>query len=324
MSIRILLADDHQMMRQGLKSLLAEQPDFEVVGEAADGRTAVRLAQELSAAVVIMDVTMPDLNGVDATRQLKSEAPDVKVIGLSMHPERQFVLEMLSVGASGYLLKDCPFAELAQSIRAAVQGDVYLSPKVAGVVVRGGAHSNSAHGGAHPREREVLQQVAEGKNTKQVGAVPAHQHQDGRDPPPADHGEARAVQRRRAGPLRDPRGADAVERLTIPPPLCDSRCPSAAPPRIVECARRPCAVGSPGAMAALISERETGNACQMINDRKPAHRPGAGGAPCVDDRGGACRAYVPIRRHRHVAPRRGLDRREHASRGTRHPADHRA
>jgi DNA-binding NarL/FixJ family response regulator len=167
MSIRILLADDHQMMRQGLKSLLAEQPDFQVVGEAADGRTAVRLAQELSAAVVIMDVTMPGLNGIDATRQLKAEAPDVKVIGLSMHPERQFVLEMLSVGASGYLLKDCPFAELVQAIGAAVAGDVYLSPKVAGVVVRGRG-TNSAHGGLTPREREVLQQVAEGKNTKQV------------------------------------------------------------------------------------------------------------------------------------------------------------
>src|SRR3954468_4419683 len=165
MSIRILLADDHQMMRQGLKSLLAEQPDFEVVGEAADGRAAVRLAQELSAAVVIMDVTMPGLNGIDATRQLKAEAPDVKVIGLSMHPERQFVLEMLSVGASGYLLKDCPFAELVQAIGAAVAGDVYLSPKVAGVVVRGRG-TNAAHGGLTPREREVLQQVAEGKNTK--------------------------------------------------------------------------------------------------------------------------------------------------------------
>jgi DNA-binding NarL/FixJ family response regulator len=168
MSIRILLADDHQMMRQGLKSLLAEQPDFEVVGEAGDGRTAVRLAQELSAAVVIMDVTMPDLNGVDATRQLKSEAPDVKVVGLSMHPERQFVLEMLSVGASGYLLKDCPFTELVQAIRAAVEGDVYLSPKVAGVVVRGRGASNGAARSLTPREREVLQQVAEGRNTKQV------------------------------------------------------------------------------------------------------------------------------------------------------------
>jgi len=167
MSIRILLADDHQMMRQGLKSLLGEQPDFEVVGEAADGRAAVRLAQELSAAVVIMDVTMPGLNGIDATRQLKAEAPDVKVIGLSMHPERQFVLEMLSVGASGYLLKDCPFAELVQAIGAAVAGDVYLSPKVAGVVVRGRG-TNSARGALTPREREVLQQVAEGKNTKQV------------------------------------------------------------------------------------------------------------------------------------------------------------
>jgi DNA-binding NarL/FixJ family response regulator len=168
MNIRILLADDHQMMRQGLKSLLAEQPDFEVVGEAGDGRTAVRLAQELSAAVVIMDVTMPDLNGVDATRQLKSEAPDVKVVGLSMHPERQFVLEMLSVGASGYLLKDCPFTELVQAIRAAVEGDVYLSPKVAGVVVRGRGASNGAARSLTPREREVLQQVAEGRNTKQV------------------------------------------------------------------------------------------------------------------------------------------------------------
>ena len=125
------------------------------------------MAQELSAAVVIMDVTMPGLNGIDATRQLKAEAPDVKVIGLSMHPERQFVLEMLSVGASGYLLKDCPFAELVQAIGAAVAGDVYLSPKVAGVVVRGRG-TNSAHGGLTPREREVLQQVAEGKNTKEI------------------------------------------------------------------------------------------------------------------------------------------------------------
>ena len=131
MSIRILLADDHKITRQGLRSLLDKQQDMEVVAEAEDGRTAVRLAGELSPNVVIMDVTMPDLNGVEATRQIVGQSPDVKIIALSMHSDTLFVTEMLRSGASGYLLKDCAFEELARAIHAVVAGKTYLSPAVA-------------------------------------------------------------------------------------------------------------------------------------------------------------------------------------------------
>ena len=264
MSIRILLADDHQMMRQGLKSLLGEQPDFEVVGEAADGRTAVRLAQELSAAVVIMDVTMPDLNGIDATRQLKAEAPDVKVIGLSMHPERQFVLEMLSVGASGYLLKDCPFTELVQAIRAAVAGDVYLSPKVAGVVVRGRGANSAVRAPTRASGRSCSRSPREEHEASR--ARPSHQHQDRGDSPPADHGKAEAVQRRRAGPLRDPRGADAAELLTAREPDVKES---------TKCRRR--VVGRPGRAAGVTEcgcTRGVSRSDRRRGDAEDRRRPG--------------------------------------------------
>ncbi len=173
MSIRILLADDHKITRQGLRSLLDKEFDMEVVAEAEQGRTAVRLVRELSPQVVIMDVTMPDLNGVEAARQIVSEFPDVKIIALSMHSDSLFVTEMLRSGASGYLLKDCAFEELARAIRTVVAGKTYLSPSISGVVVDDYLHrlSKADFSGLEvltDREREVLQLLAEGKSTKQI------------------------------------------------------------------------------------------------------------------------------------------------------------
>ena len=173
MSTKILLADDHKITRQGLRSLLDKQLDMEVVAEAEDGREAVRLARELHPDVVIMDVSMPDLNGMAATRQIIGESKNVKIIALSMHSDTLFVSEMLKSGASGYLLKDCAFEELREAIRTVTAGKVYLSPGISDVVVDDYLHRLSKTGSSDSevltdREREVLQLMAEGKSTKQI------------------------------------------------------------------------------------------------------------------------------------------------------------
>jgi DNA-binding NarL/FixJ family response regulator len=174
MSIRILLADDHTIIRQGLCSLLEKEPDMEVVGEAEDGRKALRLVQELIPAIIVMDITMPNLNGVDATRRIISQFPEVKVIALSVHSNKRFVADMLKAGASGYILKECLFDELVQAIRAVDSGVRYLSPKITGVVVNNYVeHLSAAPQGSSlsiltDREHEVLQLLAEGKTTKQI------------------------------------------------------------------------------------------------------------------------------------------------------------
>ena len=173
MSIRILLADDHKITRQGLRSLLEKQQDMEVVAEAENGRTAVRLAAEMAPDVVIMDLTMPDLNGVEATRQILDKSPDIKIIALSMHSDSLFVTEMLKSGAAGYLLKDCAFEELAKAIRTVIDGKTYLSPSISGVVVEDYIHrlsktDFSSSDILSDREREVLQLMAEGNSTKQI------------------------------------------------------------------------------------------------------------------------------------------------------------
>lgn len=173
MGIRIIIVDDHQIVRQGLSTLLAKEPDMEVVAEAENGRKAVQLTKELAPHIVIMDVNMPDLNGIEATRQILHHNPDVKVIALSMHADRRFVVNMLKAGASGYLLKDCAFEELAQAIRLVMANKTYLSPGVSDIVIKDYVHGLSAPGSSAfsvltAREREVLQLMAEGKSTSQI------------------------------------------------------------------------------------------------------------------------------------------------------------
>ena len=177
MSTRILLADDHRIVREGLYSLIEQQFGMEVVAEAKDGWEAVRLARKLRPSLVIMDVAMPGLNGIDATRQiLLSETPGVKVIALSMYSDRRFVVEMLDAGASGYLLKDCAFEELIRAIRTVTAGQTYLSPAIADVMDEGNpGHlsmtTRSAFSVLTSRQREVLQLMAEGKSTKEIASI---------------------------------------------------------------------------------------------------------------------------------------------------------
>ncbi len=173
MNVTILLVDDHEVMRQGLRALLEKQPGMEVIGEAVDGRMAVRLAGELHPQVVIMDVAMRDMNGMEATRQIVAGARDARVIALSMHSDQEFVMGMFKAGASGYLPKDCAFAELSAAIREVASGRSYVEPRIAGVVIkecvrRASKPDSSPSSILTAREREVLQLLAEGKSTKQV------------------------------------------------------------------------------------------------------------------------------------------------------------
>jgi two-component system response regulator NreC len=173
MSIKVLLADDHKIIRDGLRSLIERHPEMEVVGEAEDGRTTVQLARKLEPDVVIMDISMPDLNGIDATHQIVTDVPGVKVIALSMHSDKRFVVGMFKAGASGYLLKDCAFDELEQAVKTVLVDQTYLSPKIATVVIKNyvpqiSTEDISAFSVLSLREREVLQLLAEGKTTKEI------------------------------------------------------------------------------------------------------------------------------------------------------------
>ena len=170
--IRILLADDHAVVRQGFKMILAAQSDMEIVGEAANGREAVELAQQLSPDVVVMDVSMPELNGIEATRRLASSVPHARVVALSMHKDSVYVREILRAGARGYLLKDSGAADLVAAIRAVASGESYLSPAVSNAVL-----DDYRRIATNPidlltsREREVLQLLAEGKTNKEIAGV---------------------------------------------------------------------------------------------------------------------------------------------------------
>ena len=177
-NIRVLLADDHKMLLAGLRALIEKEAGLEVVGEAADGRTALSMARKQSPDVVVMDIAMPGLNGVEATRQITAQVPGAKVIALSMHSEEKLVKAMLAAGASGYVLKECAFEELAHAVRWVAKGKTYLSPGIADIVVRAYAHPTPRYPTSEPldaaaltaREREVLQLLAEGKTTHDVAS----------------------------------------------------------------------------------------------------------------------------------------------------------
>jgi DNA-binding NarL/FixJ family response regulator len=172
MKIRVLLADDHQIVRQGLKKLIETQQDMEVVGEAEDGRTTCELVPKLSPDVIVMDVKMPDMNGVAASSHIHAEFPDIKIIGLSMYNDVRFVANMLKAGACGYLLKDCAFEELAQAIRKVMANLTYLSPEATDMLVKDFVAQinkfDTPSSVLTSREQEILQLLAEGKRSREI------------------------------------------------------------------------------------------------------------------------------------------------------------
>ena len=171
--LRILIADDHAILRQGLARLLTENDAYEVVGEASDGLEAVEMARTFSPEIVLIDIGMPEMNGVDATRRILQRNPETKVIALSMHADPQFVTAMLKSGAKGYVLKDAAYAEVLSAIDSVAQGKLYISPTVAGAVVsdyiNGDGEENGELSKISSREREVLQLLSEGFSTQIIG-----------------------------------------------------------------------------------------------------------------------------------------------------------
>ncbi len=173
--MRILIADDHTLMREGLQELIKRQRGMSVVGEAETGIAAIRMARDLQPDVVLMDIGMPDLNGIEATRQIRKETPEVKVIALSMHADRRFVRQMFGAGAMGYVLKASAFEELAAAIRAVASGHIYTNPKIADMLLTDYISQLAdmlvpMDSPLSDREREVLQLLAEGQSNKDVAA----------------------------------------------------------------------------------------------------------------------------------------------------------
>lgn len=174
--IRILLADDHTILRNGIRAILEDEPGMEVVGEAEDGRTAVSLATQLKPDIVIMDIAMPLLNGLEATRQIRRTCPGVKVIILSMHDNEEYIVQVLESGAMGYILKDAAARELIQALRTVHRGEAVLSPAITRIVIEdylrwGGIRQTEDAEELSPREREILQLIAEGHTSKQISEM---------------------------------------------------------------------------------------------------------------------------------------------------------
>jgi DNA-binding NarL/FixJ family response regulator len=177
MSIKVFLADDHAVIRDGLKMLLDIQPDLNVVGTAPDGREAVRQVAELQPDVVVMDVTMPELNGIEAAHQIQHHWPCMKVIILSMHDQTEYVIRALQAGARGYLLKESTGDEVVDAVRAVATGNRYLSPKISNLVIDEYVRHYDDYAASNPldelspRERETLQLVVEGKSTSEIARI---------------------------------------------------------------------------------------------------------------------------------------------------------
>jgi DNA-binding NarL/FixJ family response regulator len=174
-TMRIIIADDHRIIHEGLKPMLDNEPDLEVVALANTGRKAVQLTQELNPDLVIMDIYMPDLDGIEATLRILSQCPEVKIIALSMNSDKLHVKRMLEAGASAYLTKDCSFEELVNAIRIVAAGKKYLSPEISSIVIDESLnHSSTTVSSASSeltmREREVLQLLSEGKSVNAIAA----------------------------------------------------------------------------------------------------------------------------------------------------------
>jgi DNA-binding NarL/FixJ family response regulator len=176
-TITVFLADDHTIVRQGLAKLLEVEPHFKVVGEAENGRQAVSMVEALKPEIVIMDISMPLLNGIEATRLIKKSCPQTKVIILSMHTHDRYIDELINLGVSGYLLKDSTGADIIKAISAAVKGDTYLSPSISRRVIEDYLYlkkkspQEDLYGKLSNREREVFQMIAEGHSTKEISDI---------------------------------------------------------------------------------------------------------------------------------------------------------
>jgi DNA-binding NarL/FixJ family response regulator len=176
--ICVLLAEDHTIVRKGLRALLDDETDIEVVGEAQDGREAVKMVKQLRPHVVLMDISMPGLNGLEATRQIKAQAPEVRVLVLTRHANREYIYQILRAGASGYVVKQAVPAELVLAIQAVYRGDTFLSPSISGKVVEDYVRQAEAivsvedsYDRLTPREREVLQLIAEGHTSPEIAEL---------------------------------------------------------------------------------------------------------------------------------------------------------
>jgi two-component system response regulator NreC len=173
--IRVLLAEDHTIVRQGLRSLLDDEADIEIVGEAEDGQQAIELAQRLLPDVVLMDITMPVLNGLEATRQIKKSFPQVKVLVLTVHSTEEYIFQILRAGASGYVVKQAAVSELVQAIRTVYQGDSFLSPSISRQAIeeygRRAEAMEDKYDRLTDREREVLQLIAEGRTNREIAQL---------------------------------------------------------------------------------------------------------------------------------------------------------
>jgi DNA-binding NarL/FixJ family response regulator len=176
-NITVFLADDHTIVRQGLAKLLEGEPDLRVIGEAENGREAVAKVEKLKPHIVLMDIAMPLLNGIEATRQIRKICPQTKVIILSMHSHERYISELFSLGASGYLLKSSTGSDIIDAIHAARKGNTYLSPSISSKVIedylslKKNSHQDDHYSRLSNREREVFQMIAEGRSTKEIAEI---------------------------------------------------------------------------------------------------------------------------------------------------------